>query len=332
VTHATPELEIAKPADIAALAELRVSVGWYASSELLSAAVAYPRMRIWLVRAGAVDVESPEPSRIVASTSALAADGVGIVGNVVVNHEFRRRGLGRAITSAAIEWLEQRGVRSVLLDATSDGRPLYKHLGFVPVGDSWYLKVRLSELDRDRLLQKAGATTAAMGSVDHLAWVRSLDIAAFGGDRMGLVASMLGHQHNWLATSSDTAGEPAGYLVYGGLRQRSSGNTYGLHLGPLIARNQAVAAALLAAALGEDAPWRSVLNQPCDSEVEVRASVPGVTEEILAFYRSVGLPLVKDDVLMQLDPAITGIGKETTFLPYPGEARYVYAWLAPMCF
>jgi hypothetical protein len=292
-------------------------------------------MRIWLVRAGAVDVESPEPSRIVASTSALAADGVGIVGNVVVNHEFRRRGLGRIITSAALEWLQQRGVRSVLLDATSDGRPLYKQLGFVPVGDSWYLKLRLSELNRDRLLQLAGATSVAMGSLDHLDWVRSLDIAAFGGDRMGLVASMLGHPHNWLVTSSDTAGEPAGYLVYGGLRQKTAGsNAYGLHLGPLIARDQAVAAALLAKALGEDAPWRSVLNQPCDSEVEVRASLPGVTEEILAFYRSVGLPLVKDDVLMQLDLTMTGEerGKGTTFLPYPGEAKYVYAWLAPMCF
>jgi hypothetical protein len=292
-------------------------------------------MRIWLVRAGAVELESPEPGRIVASTSALAADGVGVVGNVVVNHEFRRRGLGRIITGAAVEWLEQRGVRSVLLDATNDGRPLYKQLGFVPVGNSWYLKARLSELDRDRLLQQAGATTAAMGRADQLAWVRSLDIAAFGGDRMGLVASMLGHQHNWLVTSSDAAGEPAGYLVYGGLRQKSSSsNAYGLHLGPLIARNQAVASALLAAALGEDALWRSVLNQPCDSEVELRASVPGVADEILAFYRSIGLPLEKDDMLMQLDLAMTGEEREkrTTFLPYPGEAKYVYAWLAPMCF
>ena len=330
MVHATPELEIATTNDIAALGELRVNAGWYASTELLSAALAYPHMRIWLVRAGAVDLEAPEPGRIIASTSALAADGVGIVGNVVVHHQFRRRGLGRIITGVAVEWLEQRRVRSVLLDATSDGRPLYTQLGFVPVGDSWYLKVRLSELDPGRLLQLAGTATAAMGSVEQLAWVRPLDIAAFGGDRTGLVASMLGQPHNWLVTSSDDAGEPAGYLAYGRLRHKSSGsNAYGVHLGPLIARNQRVAAALLATVLGEDAPWRSVLGQPRDQEVELRASVPGVTEEILAFYRSVGLPLVKDDVLMRLDLARNGEG---ALLPYPGEARYVYAWLAPMCF
>lgn len=145
---------------------------------------------------------------------------------------------------------------------------------------------------------------------------------------------MVGQPHNWLVTSSDDAGEPAGYLVYGGLRHKSSGsNDYSLHLGPLIARNQAVASALLATVLGEDAPWRSVLDQPRDSHVEVRASVPGVAEDILAFYHSVGLELEQDDVLMQLDLARSGEGaREGALLPYPGEARYVYAWLAPMCF
>jgi GNAT superfamily N-acetyltransferase len=309
-----------------------VSAGWYASTELLRAALAYPRMRIWLVRAGTLDQQSSEPGQIVASTSALAADEVGIVGNVVVHHEFRRRGLGRTFTSAAVAWLEQRRVRSVLLDATSDGRPLYTQLGFVPVGDSWYLKVRMSEVDRGRLLQLAGTTPTALGNT-QLARVRSLDIAAFGGDRIGLVAAMLGQPHNWLVTSGD-AEEPDGYLVYGRLRQKSSeGSSYSLHLGPLVARNQAAAAALLAAALGEDAPWRAVLGHPVDSEVELRASVPGVADEILAFYRSAGLSLVKDDVLMQLDTTTTNHDTHRRAVrSYPGEARYVYAWLAPMCF
>ena len=119
---------------------------------------------------------------------------------------------------------------------------------------------------------------------------------------------------------------------------------YSLHLGPLIARNQAAASALLAAVLGEDAPWRSALNRSVDSDVEVRASVPGVADENLAFYRSVGLELDEDDVLMQLDlgaraptdvrgPEVSKRRELSSPLPpYPGEPRYVYAWLAPMCF
>jgi hypothetical protein len=256
------------------------------------------------------------------------------VGNVVVHSDFRRRGLGRIVTGAAVEWLRQRGARVVLLDATSDGRPLYKQLGFVSVGHSWYVKVRLSEVNRGRLLDLAGTTSTALESAERLARMRSLDIAAFGGDRTGLVALMLRQPHNWLVTSSDGAGEPSGYLVYGRLRHKSSSsNSYSLHLGPLVARNQAAAAALLVSALREDAPWRAVLDHPADSEVEVRASVPGAAEEILEFYQSAGLELVKDDVLMQLNLATGGEGaREESTQSYPGEARYVYAWLAPMCF
>ncbi|MGO8948715.1 MAG: GNAT family N-acetyltransferase [Ktedonobacterales bacterium] len=297
------------------------------------------------MRAGGLDPRKSDPTEVIASTSATAAGGVGIIGNVAVHPEFRRRGLARSTTSAALEWLHQAGVQSVLLDATKDGQPLYTRLGFRPLAKSWYLRVPLRRLDRHRFAQSAGATWAKVHHARDLSLVRSLDVAAFGGDRGELLASMLGSPHNWLVIAGEPDSledEPSGYLVYGGLRDTQPSHAHpSIHIGPLVARNQSAAAALLAAVLCEDAPWRRALDPDVHPEVEIRASVPGISSEILAFYRSIGLPLHEDDLMMQLDlrAGFPTEGYESVqqapvskLPPYPGDPRVVYSWLAPMCF
>jgi ribosomal protein S18 acetylase RimI-like enzyme len=342
----TPRIELATVKDIVALGELRLRTGWYASTELLRALVAWEHACVLLVRARAVDPRSSYPDEIIASTSAIAAGQVGVIGNVAVDSGFRRRGLARATTSAALEWLRGRLVSTVLLDATRDGRPLYTQLGFRPVGRSWYTRTRLGTLDRRRLVELAGATLAERHPPGDLYLARDLDMRAFGGDRTGLLALMLERPHNWLVLAREApGGDPTGYLIYGGLRDTLPLHTHpSIHLGPLIARNQAAAAALLATVVGEDAPWRQVVNPSAHSEVEVRASMPGVADDNLAFYRTAGLELHEDDVLMQLDlqapvpscdsPGSTVRSKqlEAPPLPYPGDPGQVYAWLAPMTF
>jgi ribosomal protein S18 acetylase RimI-like enzyme len=343
----TPQVEIATAKDIAALGELRLRTGWYASTELLGALVAWEHACVLLVRARTVDPGSSYPDEIIASTSAIAAGQVGVIGNVVVDAEFRRRGLARITTSTALEWLRGRQVSTVLLDATRDGRPLYTQLGFLPVGHSWYTRTRLDTLDRRRLVELAGATRAETHPQGDLILTGELDQRAFGGDRTGLLALMLQLPHNWLVMARESPdGDPIGYLIYGGLRDTLPLHTHpSIHLGPLIARNQAAAAALLAAVSHEDAPWRFVLPPSVHSEVEVRASMPGVAHENLEFYRSIGLELHEDDVLMQLElkaPVRAGVSSGFTDRskrmerlpthPYPGDPQQVYAWLAPMSF
>lgn len=343
----TPPVEIATAKDIAALGELRLRTGWYASTELLGALVAWEHACVLLVRARAVDPGSSHPDEIIASTSAIAAGQVGVIGNVVVDSEFRRRGLARVTTSTALHWLQSRLVPTVLLDATRDGRPLYTQLGFLPVGRSWYTRTRLGALDRRRLVELAGATQAETHPQEDLPLTSELDRRAFGGDRTGLLALMLQLPHNWLVIARESpGGDPTGYLIYGGLRDTLPLHTHpSIHLGPLIARNQAAAAALLSAVAREDAPWRLALHPSVHSEVEVRASMPGVAHENLEFYRSVGLELHEDDVLMQLElkaPVPVGVSRGSTdrFMqveqlppsPYPGDPQQVYAWLAPMSF
>lgn len=55
---------------------------------------------------------------------------VAWVAMMLVDADCRGRGIGRALMTEALEDLDRHGVRSVRLDATPLGRPLYESLGF----------------------------------------------------------------------------------------------------------------------------------------------------------------------------------------------------------
>lgn len=61
----------------------------------------------------------------------------GWLGNVAVDDGFRGQGLGRVISQAAVDWLHQAGVETVLLTATKLGQPIYERLGFADEGVSY---------------------------------------------------------------------------------------------------------------------------------------------------------------------------------------------------
>jgi hypothetical protein len=50
---------------------------------------------------------------------------------VLVDPDWRGRGIGKALMSHALSFLDAQGVASVRLDATALGKPLYEKLGFV---------------------------------------------------------------------------------------------------------------------------------------------------------------------------------------------------------
>jgi GNAT superfamily N-acetyltransferase len=55
---------------------------------------------------------------------------VAWVAMVLVEQSVRGKGIGRALMERAMQFLEDRGVQTVRLDATPLGRPLYEKLGF----------------------------------------------------------------------------------------------------------------------------------------------------------------------------------------------------------
>ena len=67
----------------------------------------------------------------VGTVAAFAFDSIGWIAMVLVDESARHLGIGTLLVERALEYLEAWGVRTVRLDATALGRPIYERLGFV---------------------------------------------------------------------------------------------------------------------------------------------------------------------------------------------------------
>jgi GNAT superfamily N-acetyltransferase len=67
----------------------------------------------------------------VATTTTSIFGPVAWIAMVLVEESLRGRGIGKALLEHALEFLAQRGITTVRLDATPLGQPLYERLGFV---------------------------------------------------------------------------------------------------------------------------------------------------------------------------------------------------------
>jgi predicted N-acetyltransferase YhbS len=70
----------------------------------------------------------------VGAVCCVSFGATGWIGALGVAPERRRRGLGQALTEAAVERLRERGATTVLLFATDMGRPVYERLWFALEG------------------------------------------------------------------------------------------------------------------------------------------------------------------------------------------------------
>lgn len=59
----------------------------------------------------------------------------GWVQSVVVDPQWRRRGLGTRVMRHALDWLRSRGASGAVLQTTPVGAGLYRGLGFLPTGE-----------------------------------------------------------------------------------------------------------------------------------------------------------------------------------------------------
>ena len=58
-----------------------------------------------------------------------------VILNVYTEPEFRKRGIARQIMLTILAWARERGLRSVNLHASDEGRTLYEKLGFAPTNE-----------------------------------------------------------------------------------------------------------------------------------------------------------------------------------------------------
>jgi predicted N-acetyltransferase YhbS len=175
------------------------------------------------------------------SVTAYAATSAWI-GMLLVDPDFRRRGIGSALMARCIRTLQDRGVESIKLDATDAGRPVYLKLGF---RDERPIHRYSALRPTDSL---AGASLRPVAETDW-AGIAEIDGGAFGADRLRLL--------RLLATDGPSA------IVEEGGRLRGYGFARGGHeagfLGPIVATDAASAeqltVALLAALPAENVYW-----------------------------------------------------------------------------
>ena len=113
---------------------------------------------------------------------------VAWIAMVLVDEPLRGRGLAKALLSHATAYLEGRGVRSIRLDATALGRPLYEKLGFT-------VEYKLARYEG--VLPARGAAPRPPGvggevlGAGHLEGIARLDRAVTGTDRSKLLLRLL---------------------------------------------------------------------------------------------------------------------------------------------
>jgi GNAT superfamily N-acetyltransferase len=62
----------------------------------------------------------------------------GIVLNVYVERDYRRRGVARHLMEAIISWVPETDIVWLVLHASDEGRPLYERMGFEPTNEMRY--------------------------------------------------------------------------------------------------------------------------------------------------------------------------------------------------
>jgi GNAT superfamily N-acetyltransferase len=72
--------------------------------------------------------------RVTGVSYAVSFGPTGWIGNVAVDPDARGQGVGTAVSEAAMDWLRQTGVTTMLLTATEMGKPIYERLGFADDG------------------------------------------------------------------------------------------------------------------------------------------------------------------------------------------------------
>jgi ribosomal protein S18 acetylase RimI-like enzyme len=145
------------------------------------------------------------------------------VGMVLVDPDYRSRGIGTALLAKAIAHLDEQKIPTVKLDATPQGKPLYEKMGF----RSEY------EIERWTLRRSANADPQSSASqlpepLSNDCWhaICTADRKDFGADRSLLLKSLHADAPD-LATAISNAGTLQGYAF----ARRGS---FADHLGPWV--------------------------------------------------------------------------------------------------
>ena len=169
---------------------------------------------------------------IVGMVGAVDFGSFAYIGMMAVEPELQNRGIGRQLMQHLLNWLDERGTPTSLLDATNAGFPLYQKVGFTELG-----QVHLYQLERETSVLSARVPVQPFGS-GNLAEVCELDRTIFGAPRHQLFIEMLHEFPGRTFLACDKSGQITGFLI---VQQRK--------IGPWVAKTREAAESLLVSAL-----------------------------------------------------------------------------------
>jgi len=190
-----------------------------------------------------------DDGRVVATSTLLVhSRDLAWLGMVLTHPDYRKRGHARRLLDMVLARARELGIRSVKLDATAEGEPIYRSLGFE------------TEQAIERWRRDPGPLEAGPVSRGEIPF--ELDLAAFGADRSRFLRALM-----WGRPSAcgGLSGRPGGAESPAQPERLPHKAAYALHrpgrrawyFGPCVSRNSDAAEQLAAATVAQhpDEPW-----------------------------------------------------------------------------
>jgi GNAT superfamily N-acetyltransferase len=273
---------------IEAMVDLRrMTVDDLAAAHILSSEQKWPhRIEDWemLFGLGFGYVVERDGAVVGTAMAWLYGDNAATLGMVIVSPSAQGMGLGRQLMEAVLAEL---GDRTVLLNATDEGVPLYRKLGFEPVGPVFQhqgaaFAVPMAELIPEERVRPLGAK--------DMPTLHALARRATGMDRDALLDALVPGAQGVVLTRGN---EPVGFALF-----RRFGRGY--VVGPTIAPDTGGARALISHWLGSNSGMFCRLDIPEESGLD-------------AWLDELGLPCVGRVMRMVRGPAPASDPSITTF-------------------
>lgn len=215
---AQPVLRVLTPADLPIANRLVQAAGWNQTSRDWLRLLAYEPEGCFLA--------SLQGRPVGTVTTTCYGSELGWIGMMLVDPDYRRRGIATALMQHSLSYLRRAGVSWVQLDATPQGRPLYERLGF-QLQWEFHRWQRHAEAEGEAPLQPPRVQSSSRTGLDQHA---GLDHVAFGANRSRWLQR--------LAEDSRVLSTPDGFAMIRPGRLAT-------YLGPVTAQNAEAAEAMI---------------------------------------------------------------------------------------
>ncbi len=234
-----------QPGDIESALKLSEAEGWNQTSN---------DWQLFLENEGNICMVAESDHKVVGTTTAINySNQVAWIGMVLVDKEYRGRGISKSLLTRVLRKLER--CKSIKLDATPLGQNVYKKLGF----EDEYLIARMtvSSMKDFSFTTNSSLIPELIHNNDH-PQVIALDEHSFGANRTQLIGSLLKEFPGkaWMLKQNNT--------ITGFILGRDGSRFH--HIGPLVASTNDEAKLLLAAPLGKLIGQPVVVDVPCNKE------------------------------------------------------------------